>query len=261
MNIQEALEAGRFTKGSFTGCDVKIEALVPEETRAELKARGHDFRVAQPRSGTFGYGQAVMSGPAVCTSAARNRGMMARRFPRRRRYSRRPASSEGVRPRRTQRRARERPGVRRPVERRQLVDQRRRGQQPLLAADPDRPRQCRQAPGRLDLRQRRRIQGLRDAKQSHRHRRSPVRDDADDEGGGGQCGEWPGDLEVRSERGRRCPHPIPPSRRHRPRRSRVRHVSQLPVRARQGYAAGRFRRSVRVAASICARASAEPPKG
>jgi gamma-glutamyltranspeptidase/glutathione hydrolase len=63
MNIQEALEAGRFTKGSFTGCDVNIEALVPEATRAELKARGHDLRVAQPRSGTFGYGQAVMSAP------------------------------------------------------------------------------------------------------------------------------------------------------------------------------------------------------
>jgi gamma-glutamyltranspeptidase/glutathione hydrolase len=63
MNIQEALEAGRFTKGSFTGCDVNIEALVPEATREELKARGHDLRVVQPRSGTFGYGQAVMSGP------------------------------------------------------------------------------------------------------------------------------------------------------------------------------------------------------
>ena len=63
MNIQEALEAGRFTKGSFEGCDVNVEALVPEETRAALKARGHDVRVVAPRSGTFGYGQAVMSGP------------------------------------------------------------------------------------------------------------------------------------------------------------------------------------------------------
>lgn len=63
MTIQEALEAGRFTKGSFEGCDVQIESLVPEQTRAELKARGHDLRVVQPRSGTFGYGQAVMSGP------------------------------------------------------------------------------------------------------------------------------------------------------------------------------------------------------
>ena len=63
MTIQQALEAGRFTKGSFEGCDVQIESLVPEKTREELKARGHELRVVQPRSGTFGYGQAVMSGP------------------------------------------------------------------------------------------------------------------------------------------------------------------------------------------------------
>ncbi len=63
MTIQQALEAGRFTKGSFEGCDVQIEALVPDTTRAELKARGHDLRVVPPRTGTFGYGQAVMSGP------------------------------------------------------------------------------------------------------------------------------------------------------------------------------------------------------
>jgi len=63
MNIQEALEAGRFTKGSFSGCDVSVEALVPEKTRDELKARGHELRVVPPRSGTFGYGQAVMLGP------------------------------------------------------------------------------------------------------------------------------------------------------------------------------------------------------
>jgi len=62
LTIQQALEAGRFTKGSFEGCDVEIEALVPEKTRAELKARGHDLKVAAPRSGTFGYGQVVMSG-------------------------------------------------------------------------------------------------------------------------------------------------------------------------------------------------------
>ena len=37
MTIQQALEAGRFTKGTFEGCDVEIEALVPEATRAELQ--------------------------------------------------------------------------------------------------------------------------------------------------------------------------------------------------------------------------------
>jgi gamma-glutamyltranspeptidase/glutathione hydrolase len=61
LDIQQALEAGRFTKGSFNGCDVQVESLVPEKTRAELKAMGHDIRLVPPRSGTFGYGQAVMS--------------------------------------------------------------------------------------------------------------------------------------------------------------------------------------------------------
>jgi gamma-glutamyltranspeptidase/glutathione hydrolase len=63
LTIQQALEAGRFTKGSFEGCDVQIEELIPEAARAELKALGHELRVVAPRSGTFGYGQAVMSVP------------------------------------------------------------------------------------------------------------------------------------------------------------------------------------------------------
>ena len=61
MNIQEALEAGRFTKGSFDGCDVRIEALIPEVSRSELAGRGHEIEVIPPRSGRFGFGQAVMS--------------------------------------------------------------------------------------------------------------------------------------------------------------------------------------------------------
>ena len=63
MTLQEALEAGRFTKGSFDGCDLDMEALVPESVRAELARRGHVIEVAAPRSGTFGFGQAVMSNP------------------------------------------------------------------------------------------------------------------------------------------------------------------------------------------------------
>jgi gamma-glutamyltranspeptidase/glutathione hydrolase len=61
LDIQQALEAGRFTKASFTGCDVSVEALVPESVRQELAALGHDIDVVRPRTGTFGYGQAVMS--------------------------------------------------------------------------------------------------------------------------------------------------------------------------------------------------------
>ena len=63
FNIQEALEAGRFTKPTFDGCDVNVEALVPEDVREELIALGHELTVVPPRSGIFGWGQAVMSSP------------------------------------------------------------------------------------------------------------------------------------------------------------------------------------------------------
>jgi gamma-glutamyltranspeptidase/glutathione hydrolase len=61
MTIQQALEAGRFTKGTFAGCDVQVEALIPPAVRDSLKSLGHDVRLVPPRSGTFGWGQAVMS--------------------------------------------------------------------------------------------------------------------------------------------------------------------------------------------------------
>ncbi len=64
FDIQEALEAGRFTKGTFEGCDVNIESLVPQDVRQELTALGHQLHVVAPRSGTFGWGQAVMSDTA-----------------------------------------------------------------------------------------------------------------------------------------------------------------------------------------------------
>jgi len=61
FDIQQALEAGRFTKPTFDGADVNIEALVPAEVRAELTALGHAVTTIPPRSGVFGHGQAVMS--------------------------------------------------------------------------------------------------------------------------------------------------------------------------------------------------------
>ena len=61
LDIQQALEAGRFTKGTFTGADVNVEALIPETVRDELTALGHEVTVVPPRTGTFGHGQAVMS--------------------------------------------------------------------------------------------------------------------------------------------------------------------------------------------------------
>jgi len=64
LTIQQALEAGRFTKGTFAGCDVQIESLVPDSVRRELTALGHELTVMPPRTGDFGYGQAVMSDSA-----------------------------------------------------------------------------------------------------------------------------------------------------------------------------------------------------
>jgi gamma-glutamyltranspeptidase/glutathione hydrolase len=61
MDIQEALEAARFTKSTFDGTDVSIEALFPDRVRVELTRLGHDVTVVPPRSGAFGSGQAVMS--------------------------------------------------------------------------------------------------------------------------------------------------------------------------------------------------------
>jgi gamma-glutamyltranspeptidase/glutathione hydrolase len=61
MDIQQALEAPRFTKSTFDGCDVSVEAQVPESVRAELARLGHDVTVVPAGSGAFGSGQAVMS--------------------------------------------------------------------------------------------------------------------------------------------------------------------------------------------------------
>jgi gamma-glutamyltranspeptidase/glutathione hydrolase len=61
MDIQEALEAGRFTKRTFEGCDVHLETLVPPAVRDELRALGHQITVVPARGSIFGWGQAVMS--------------------------------------------------------------------------------------------------------------------------------------------------------------------------------------------------------
>jgi gamma-glutamyltranspeptidase/glutathione hydrolase len=59
MNIQAALEAARFTKGTFGGCDLTMESRVPEKVRDELSAMGHKIRLRPAYSDTMGRGQAV----------------------------------------------------------------------------------------------------------------------------------------------------------------------------------------------------------
>ncbi len=60
MNLQEALEAPRFTKSKATGCDVIIEDRVGLETLRELSAKGHQVTIAQAYTARMGRGNAVM---------------------------------------------------------------------------------------------------------------------------------------------------------------------------------------------------------
>jgi gamma-glutamyltranspeptidase/glutathione hydrolase len=60
MNIQAALEAPRFTKLTFGGCDVMIERRVSAEVRDKLTDMGHALQVLGDYSGRVGGGQAVI---------------------------------------------------------------------------------------------------------------------------------------------------------------------------------------------------------
>jgi gamma-glutamyltranspeptidase / glutathione hydrolase len=60
MNIQAALEAPRFTKLTFAGCDVKMENRFSQKTRDELKTKGHQIQLLGTFSSSVGGGQAVL---------------------------------------------------------------------------------------------------------------------------------------------------------------------------------------------------------
>jgi gamma-glutamyltranspeptidase/glutathione hydrolase len=60
MNIQMALEAARFTKNTFDGCDVQMESRIPEAVRRELTRRGHAIEPVGAFSSAMGNGEAVM---------------------------------------------------------------------------------------------------------------------------------------------------------------------------------------------------------
>lgn len=59
MNIQGAMEAARFTKASFGGCDVDLEDRIPTDVRSALTQRGHQIRVDGDFSDRMGGGQAT----------------------------------------------------------------------------------------------------------------------------------------------------------------------------------------------------------
>ena len=60
MNIQAAVEAPRFTKYTFNGCDVEMEGRIPGKTRDELTAKGHQIKVLGAFSSRVGGGQVVL---------------------------------------------------------------------------------------------------------------------------------------------------------------------------------------------------------
>jgi gamma-glutamyltranspeptidase/glutathione hydrolase len=60
MNIQAALEAPRFSKRTFGGCDVDMEGRIPQAVRNELTAKGHKIEARGAFSSVVGGGQAVL---------------------------------------------------------------------------------------------------------------------------------------------------------------------------------------------------------
>jgi len=65
MNIQAAMEAPRFSKITFAGCDVKMENRFSQKTRDELKAKGHEVQLLGVYSSSVGGGQAVLRDSAA----------------------------------------------------------------------------------------------------------------------------------------------------------------------------------------------------
>jgi gamma-glutamyltranspeptidase/glutathione hydrolase len=65
MNIQAALEAPRFSKHTFGGCDVMLENRFGQNVRNELAGKGHKIDLKGTFSGGMGGGQAVMRDSAA----------------------------------------------------------------------------------------------------------------------------------------------------------------------------------------------------
>ena len=70
MNLQQAMEAPRFFKGSSTGCDVSIESRVPARTLRELSDMGHLVMERAEYSQEMGRGQAILHNSDTGTNYA-----------------------------------------------------------------------------------------------------------------------------------------------------------------------------------------------
>jgi len=60
MNLQQAMEAPRFFKGSAAGCDVSIESRIPTRTVRALSEMGHLIAERPEYSQEMGRGQAIL---------------------------------------------------------------------------------------------------------------------------------------------------------------------------------------------------------
>ncbi len=60
FNVQWALEAPRFTKPTFEGCDVDMESRIPESAIDALREKGHLVTVGNPFDSKVGNGQAIL---------------------------------------------------------------------------------------------------------------------------------------------------------------------------------------------------------
>jgi gamma-glutamyltranspeptidase/glutathione hydrolase len=60
MNIQMALEAPRFTKTTWGGCDLSIESRIPAQIRDALTKKGHELKLLGDFASLMGGGQVVV---------------------------------------------------------------------------------------------------------------------------------------------------------------------------------------------------------
>jgi len=60
MNIQQALESPRFGKSSAAGCEVFVEARLPQTTVQQLRDQGHRVSVHREYTQEMGRGQAIL---------------------------------------------------------------------------------------------------------------------------------------------------------------------------------------------------------
>jgi gamma-glutamyltranspeptidase/glutathione hydrolase len=70
MNLQQAMEAPRFFKGSAAGCDVSIESRIPPRTFRGLSEMGHVIAERPEYAQEMGRGQAVLHDSSTGTNYA-----------------------------------------------------------------------------------------------------------------------------------------------------------------------------------------------